>query len=115
MLRPRLAASIRLGRVRADRCSFRSVQLDGSTALLTGATGGLGQAIAQALAAAGARVLLTGRRAELLEEVRARLGDGAVSLPADLAEPGAAAELARRAGDVDVLVANAGLPGSGRA
>jgi short-subunit dehydrogenase len=90
------------------------MQLDGATVLLTGATGGLGQAIAQALDAAGARVLLSGRRAELLEEVRARLGDGAVALPADLAEPGAAAELARRAGDVDVLVANAGLPGSGR-
>jgi uncharacterized protein len=90
------------------------VELDGSTALLTGATGGLGQAIAKALDAAGARVLLSGRRTELLEEVRARLGDSAVSLPADLAEPGAAAELAERAGDVDVLVANAGLPGSGR-
>jgi uncharacterized protein len=90
------------------------VQLDGSTALLTGATGGLGQAIAEALDAAGARVLLSGRRGELLEDVRGRLGDGAVSLPADLAEPGAAAGLAGRAGDVDVLVANAGLPGSGR-
>jgi uncharacterized protein len=91
-----------------------AVQLSGSTVLLTGASGGLGQAIAEALDAAGARVLLTGRRAELLDEVSARLGDGAATLPADLAEPGAAAELAERAGDVDVLVANAGLPGSGR-
>jgi short-subunit dehydrogenase len=90
------------------------VQLDGSTALLTGATGGIGQAIAVALDAAGARVLLSGRRAELLEELQARLGEGAASLPADLAEPGAAAELAERAGAVDLLVANAGLPGSGR-
>ena len=90
------------------------MQLDGSTALLTGATGGVGQAIAQALDAAGARVLLSGRRTELLEEVRARLGDRAACLPADLAEPGAAVDLAARAGDVDVLVANAGLPGSGR-
>jgi uncharacterized protein len=90
------------------------VQLDGSTALLTGATGGIGQAIAVAFGAAGARVLLSGRRAELLEELQARLGEGAASLPADLAEPGAAAELAERAGAVDVLVANAGLPGSGR-
>jgi uncharacterized protein len=90
------------------------MQLDGSTVLLTGATGGLGQAIARALDATGARVLLSGRRAELLEEVRAGLGEGAVSLPADLCEPGAAAELAERAGEVDVLVANAGLPGSGR-
>jgi uncharacterized protein len=90
------------------------VQLDGSTALLTGATGGIGQAIAVALDAAGAHVLLSGRRAELLEELQARLREGAASLPADLAEPGAAAELAERAGAVDVLVANAGLPGSGR-
>jgi len=134
MLRPAasarigLAASGRLGRLRADRTcrkqparpaargshTVRTVQLDGSTALLTGATGGLGQAIAQALGAAGARVLLSGRRAELLEEVRARLDGGAACLPADLTERGAAAELAGRAGDVDVLVANAGLPGSGR-
>jgi NADP-dependent 3-hydroxy acid dehydrogenase YdfG len=98
----------------ADRCSVRTVQLDGSTALLTGATGGIGQAIAEALEAAGARVLLSGRRTELLEEVRARLGDRAACLPSDLAEPGAAAELAARAGEVDLLVANAGLPGSGR-
>jgi uncharacterized protein len=98
----------------ADRYTVRTVQLDGSTALLTGATGGIGQAIAEALYAAGARVLLSGRRTELLDEVRARLGDRAVSLPADLAEPGAAADLAARAGDADVLVANAGLPGSGR-
>jgi uncharacterized protein len=90
------------------------VQLDGSTALLTGATGGIGQAIAVALDAAGARVLLSGRRAELLEELQTRLREGAASLPADLVEPGAAAELAERAGAVDVLVANAGLPGSGR-
>jgi uncharacterized protein len=122
------AASSRFGRMRADRLcrkqpawpdargshSFRNMQLDGSTALLTGATGGLGQAIAQALGAAGARVLLSGRRAELLEEVRGRLGDGAASLPADLADRGAAEDLAARAGAVDVLVANAGLPGSGR-
>jgi uncharacterized protein len=91
----------------------RIVKLEGATVLLTGATGGLGQAIAQALDAAGARVLLSGRRAELLEEVRGRLRDGAV-LPADLAERGAAEDLAARAGEVDVLVANAGLPGSGR-
>jgi uncharacterized protein len=100
------AGGVRIG-------SVRTVQLQGSTVLLTGATGGIGQAIARALDAEGARVLLNGRRAEVLEEIRAGLGDGAACLPADLAEPGAAAELARRAGAVDVLVANAGLPGSG--
>jgi short-subunit dehydrogenase len=90
------------------------VQLHGSTVLLTGATGGLGQTIARALDAKGACLLLSGRRTELLDQVRASLGEGAASLPADLAEPVAAAELARRAGAVDVLVANAGLPASGR-
>jgi uncharacterized protein len=90
------------------------VELQGSTALLTGASGGIGQALARALDAVGARVLLSGRRAELLEELRARLGEGTVCLPADLAEAGAAAALAERAGAVDVLVANAGLPASGR-
>ncbi|MGH2763934.1 MAG: SDR family NAD(P)-dependent oxidoreductase [Thermoleophilaceae bacterium] len=90
------------------------MQLQGSTALLTGATGGIGQAIAAALDARGARVLLSGRRADLLEEIRSGLGGRGQCLPADLAEPGAAAELAGRAGAVDVLVANAGLPGSGR-
>jgi uncharacterized protein len=90
------------------------VHLDGATALLTGATGGIGRAIAGALEAQGARVLLTGRRADRLEELRVGLGDKAECLPADLAESGAAEELAGRAGAVDVLVANAGLPASGR-
>jgi short-subunit dehydrogenase len=90
------------------------MELKSSTVLLTGATGGIGQAVARALDAAGARVLLSGRRTELLEEVRAGLGGSAESLSADLAEPGAAADLAERAGTVDVLVANAALPASGR-
>jgi uncharacterized protein len=94
--------------------TVRIVQLNGATALLTGATGGIGRAIARALDAEGARVVLSGRRADLLEELRAGIGEGAECLPADLAEPGAAAELAGRAGAVDVLVANAGLPASGR-
>jgi uncharacterized protein len=94
--------------------TVRTVQLQDSTVLLTGATGGLGQAIARALDAKGARLLLSGRRTELLEQVREGLGEGAATLPADLTEPGAAAELAQRAGAVDVLVANAGLPASGR-
>ena len=69
-----------------------AVQLHGSTALLTGASGGLGQAIAHALDAAGARVLLSGRRAERLEEVRAGSAMAPTCLPADLAERGAAAD-----------------------
>jgi uncharacterized protein len=90
------------------------VQLGGTTALLTGASGGIGQAVARALHGHGARVLLSGRRTEVLEELRAGLGANAEVLEADLAEPGGAATLAERAGEVDVLVANAGLPASGR-
>jgi short-subunit dehydrogenase len=90
------------------------VQLVGSTVLLTGATGGIGRSIARALGARGALVLLSGRRAEQLDELRTELGAGADSLPADLAERDAPAQLAERAGVVDVLVANAALPAAGR-
>lgn len=90
------------------------VQLAGSTALVTGATGGIGGAIARALHARGVRVLLSGRRADVLEELRTSLGERAEALPADLADAGAAAALAEAAGAVDVLVANAALPASGR-
>lgn len=96
------------------RCgSVSGLQLGGRTALLTGASGGLGGAIAQALHQRGARVLLSGRRAEALERVRALLGERAEVLTADLADPAAAAQLAESAGEVDVLVANAALPASG--
>jgi short-subunit dehydrogenase len=90
------------------------MHLQGSTALLTGASGGLGRAIARALDARGARVLLSGRRVEQLERLRAELRGPAECLPADLCEAGGPAGLAERAGAVDVLVANAGLPASGR-
>jgi len=90
------------------------MDLSGRSALLTGATGGLGRAIAAALAARGARLVLSGRKREALEEMAASLpGAGHEAAPADLAEPGAAEELATAHRDVDVLVANAGLPGAG--
>jgi short-subunit dehydrogenase len=93
------------------------MELAGGRALLTGATGGLGRAIATGLAEKGATVLLSGRRPEALAELAAELpGSGHTVLPSDLAEPGAAAALAAAAlaaGQVDVLVANAGLPGTG--
>jgi short-subunit dehydrogenase len=91
------------------------MELAGRKALLTGATGGLGRAIAKALAQRGASVALSARKAEALEALAAELpGEGHTILPADLAEPGAAERLAAAAGAVDVLVANAGLPGAGR-
>jgi short-subunit dehydrogenase len=91
------------------------MELAGRNALLTGATGGLGRAIALALAQRGARLALSGRKAEALEALAAELpGEGHSVLPSDLAEPDAAEALAAAAGSVDLLVANAGLPGAGR-
>src|SRR3954453_13516445 len=84
----------------------------GRTVLLTGASGGLGAAIAEALAARGARLLLSGRRRDQLQELAARTG-GEV-LVCDLAARGEPERLAAEARDVDVLVANAALPGSGQ-
>jgi short-subunit dehydrogenase len=90
------------------------MELAGRTALVTGATGGLGRAIAAALAERGATVLLSARQREALETLAAELpGEGHRAVPADLVAPGAAEQLAAEAGDVDVLVANAGLPAAG--
>ena len=90
------------------------MELAGQKALLTGATGGLGRAIAEAMAGRGAELLLSARKRDALEAMAEGLpGNGHRVLPADLAEPGAAEQLAAEAGAVDVLVANAALPGAG--
>jgi short-subunit dehydrogenase len=82
---------------------------------VTGATGGIGGAIARALHARGARLVLTGRREQQLAELKASLGEARVELvPLDLAERDGPARIAEAAGAVDVLVANAALPASGR-
>jgi short-subunit dehydrogenase len=93
------------------------VELEGKTVLLSGATGGIGRAIADALAAEGARLALSSRRGEELERLAQSLRGGADkhrALVADLAEAGAAEKLVDQAGDVDGLVANAALPASGK-
>lgn len=91
------------------------MELAGRRALLTGATGGLGRAIAATLAERGAALVLSGRKPEALEALAAELpGDGHSTVATDLAEAGAAEKLAADAGEVDILVANAGLPGTGR-
>jgi short-subunit dehydrogenase len=79
----------------------------GSRALVTGATGGIGHAIARALAGAGADVVVSGRRAEVLEALAAEIG--AEVIAADLACREDVVRLAQDAGAVDILVANAGL------
>ena len=88
------------------------MNLAGRSVLLTGATGGLGHAIARRLRAAGAELVLTGRRADVLELIAAETQ--ARALAVDLADPAAVQRLASDCADVDVLVANAGLPGTGQ-
>jgi short-subunit dehydrogenase len=83
----------------------------GARVLLTGASGGIGRALAVAFAERGAHLVLTGRRADVLEPLAERLGGRAVA--ADLADRAAADALLDRAGEIDILVANAALPASG--
>lgn len=84
----------------------------GRTVLLTGASGGLGQVIARRLAAEGARLVLSGRRGAVLEVLAGEIG--AEVAAADLCDPLAVRALAEAHTEVDILVANAGLPASGR-
>jgi short-subunit dehydrogenase len=90
-----------------------AVDLNGARVLLTGASGGIGNAIARALHERGASLAITGRRADVLESLKTELGDGVDVLVADLANRADVEALPGSAGTVDVLVANAGLPGSG--
>ena len=87
--------------------------LTGKAAVVTGATGGIGAATARALHAQGARVAVTGRRLAELDALVSGLGERAVAVPADLADPAAPAALVERVeaefGALDILVNNAGL------
>ncbi len=88
-----------------------AVNLHGTTTLLTGATGGIGHAIARALHASGSDLILTGRRTEVLEPLAAELG--ARSIAVDLSDRAALHKLVAECEGVDILVANAALPASG--
>ncbi len=87
--------------------------LTGKTALVTGASGGIGGAIARALHGRGAALALSGTRQDALEELAGQLGGRATVLACDLADPQAAGELPGRVeaelGQLDILVNNAGL------
>jgi len=88
-------------------------RLDGKTALVTGATSGIGEAVARALHAQGAIVAITGRREAELARVAAELGDRVHLFPADLSDPEAPGRLVdaveAAAGRLDILVNNAGF------
>lgn len=87
--------------------------LSGMTALVTGASGGIGSAVAKALAAQGARVALSGTREDTLKAVAAEIGGDAVILPCNLSDAEAVDGLVPRAvealGQLDILVNNAGI------
>jgi 3-oxoacyl-[acyl-carrier protein] reductase len=92
--------------------------LSGKMALVTGATGGIGGAIARAFHAQGAHVVLSGTREEVLSALRAELGERASVAPADLSDTpsvdGLVASAEAAAGmDLDILVANAGITRDG--
>ena len=96
---------------RAVRALFGPMNLSSRRVLLTGATGGIGHAIARELSARGAELVLTGRRTDVLEPLAAELG--AQALAVDLSDRADVERLIADAGRIDVLVANAALPGSG--
>lgn len=84
---------------------------DKTRALVTGANGGLGQAIARALARQGARVVVSGRNADALEPLRSEIN--AEVIAADLVQRADVDRLAQAAQDCDVIVLNAAMPASG--
>ncbi len=89
------------------------LELNGLCALVTGASGGIGGAVAKSLAAAGARVAISGTREAVLNELATELGSEAVPLACDLQDRDAVAALPGRAaealGSLDILVSNAGI------
>jgi short-subunit dehydrogenase len=85
------------------------MRLDRKTILLTGATGGLGRAIAAELAGRGVTLVLSSRKADELQELGAELPGGPHRfVVADLAEPGAGERMVAEAGEIDGIVLNAG-------
>lgn len=87
------------------------MDLQGAHVLLTGASGGIGHALAAEFAAQGSRLILTGRRADVLDDMASRFD--ATSVAGDLSDRAEVVRMLEQVGRVDVLVANAGLPASG--
>jgi 3-oxoacyl-[acyl-carrier protein] reductase len=92
--------------------------LSGKTALVTGASGGIGGAIARALHASGAHVVLSGTREAALQDLALELGERTSSVPANLSDPAAvdglvSAAEAAAGRDLDILISNAGVTRDG--
>jgi short-subunit dehydrogenase len=93
------------------------VDVQGKRLLLSGATGGIGQAIAAELAGAGAKLVLSSRKEDQLRELARSLPGGARRhkvIVSDLAKAGAAEKLIKDAGDLDGLISNAALQAGGK-
>jgi uncharacterized protein len=90
-----------------------TVRLEESTVLVTGASGGIGRAIALALHRQGATVVLTARRVNMLDEIARELGERVEVAGADLSNRSDIEQLGE-CHDIDVLVANAAVPAAGR-
>jgi NAD(P)-dependent dehydrogenase (short-subunit alcohol dehydrogenase family) len=89
-----------------------NIDLSGKTALVTGSTQGIGLAIAEGLAASGARVVVNGRTPDRVDEAVAKLGGDAVGVAADVATADGTAELLAQLPDVDILINNLGIFGA---
>jgi 3-oxoacyl-[acyl-carrier protein] reductase len=92
--------------------------LSGKTALVTGASGDIGRAIAKALHKQGAKVALSGTREEALKQLAGELGERALVIPANLSDPADTERLAKDAeaalgGQLDILINNAGITRDG--
>src|SRR3546814_7963506 len=117
-VKQKTAYEMRISDWSSDVCSsdlFTNMfDLTGMTALVTGASGGIGSAIAQALAAQGARLAVSGSNADKLSAFRDTLGGDHVALPCNLGDAAAVDALVPSAvealGQLDILVNNAGVP-----
>src|SRR6185436_11364326 len=91
--------------------------LNGKCALVTGASGGIGMAVAKALYAQGAKVAVSGTRKDVLEQLAKELGERAYPIVCDLSQSTGAGQLVEAAekamGQIDILVNNAGLTRDG--